>query len=325
MRAFILAALAAAAASSSGCSYFVPINHDPDMRCGTLDCGVVVVLPGIEGKGLLNEAICDGLKQGGVPCAIQLWDWTSSVNPLENQRFESINRKKAARIADWIADYRRKYPGRPVFLVGQSGGAAIAAWICESLPPSYNVDGVIMLAASLSPEYPLGTTLSRSRRGVVSFYSSKDWALLGLGTTITGTMDGEHGSSAGKTGFTANYGKLFQIAWTPRMAEAGNNGGHLSSGDARFVCGYVAPLLRESRWTKDLMKKLANGDMVTLNNGDRPGPAVAAATTKPAATAPSNLRPADAGRARPTLSTEGARYESPGRSPESAAVCAMQP
>ena len=38
-------------------------------------CGAVFVLPGIEGEGRLNHAVARGLKQGGVPYAVEIFDW----------------------------------------------------------------------------------------------------------------------------------------------------------------------------------------------------------------------------------------------------------
>jgi pimeloyl-ACP methyl ester carboxylesterase len=231
---------------------------------GRSDKGLVIVLTGIEGRSMLNEAICHGLEDGGVKYKIELYDWTSRFGPVANQRAEGRNRGQANQIAAIILRYKTAYPGRPVYLVGQSGGGAMAAWVAESLPRNQQVDGVVMLAASLSPQYSLETALSRSRQGIVNFYSTKDWFILGVGTTFIGTMDGEHTSSAGKTGFERpaslmrplTYERLFQISWTPQMAQSGNTGNHLSSGTSSFVAAYVAPLILATEWNTQVMADL---------------------------------------------------------------------
>ena len=213
-----------------------------------LEKGLVFVLPGIEGRGLLNEAICDGLNKGGVDCAIRLEDWTALIGPILNLRNETRNRRRAEGIAHQIVQYRYDYPGRPVVLVGQSGGAAIAAWVAEALPAGKNVDGIVMLAPSLSPEYMLDWALKKSKGGIVSFYSDEDWLL--LSTTLAGTMDGRFTASAGRTGFVvpkaseaAIYEKLNQIAWDESIAWSGYTGGHLTSGAETFVAEFVAPFV----------------------------------------------------------------------------------
>lgn len=234
---------------------------------GRADRGLVIVLPGIEGRSGLNEAICTGLAEGGVPYKIELYDWTSRLGPVANQRAEGRNREQATQIAASIVRYKTAYPGRPVFLVGQSGGGAMAAWVAECLPSNQQVDGIVMLAASLSPTYSLDVALARSKRGIVNFYSSRDWFLLGIGTTVLGTMDGAHTSSAGKTGFerpalltrSKAYERLYQVSWTPAMAQAGNTGTHISSGASAFVATYVAPLIMTPAWSHQTIDRIIQG------------------------------------------------------------------
>lgn len=239
-----------------------------------LDKGLVVVLTGIEGRSQFNEGICRGLEAGGVDWAIELHDWTADV-PLKqvlppvalyNQRAEARNRRQAEKLAARVLRYQQAYPGRSVVLVGQSGGAALAAWTAENMPHDRRIDGVIMLAPSLSPTYALDQALEGTQRGIVNFYSKRDLLFLALGTTMAGTMDGEHTQSAGRVGFeipTAGgkppaYDRLFQIAWSEKMADTGNYGIHLSSGGERFVAAYVAPLVLAPTWDSEQMARVAN-------------------------------------------------------------------
>ena len=279
-----------------GTAVVPPVNYVSDAR---LKQGLVIVLTGVEGRSKLNEAICEGLNDGGVTWAIELEDWTTQMplNYLVNLRNESRNREQAELIADRIIRYKMAYPGKAVVLVGQSGGGGMAAWVVEALPPQERVDGVIMLAASLSPQYPLDATLAKSSRGVVNFYSDRDWFILGVGTTISGTMDGEHTSSAGRVGFEMPtsgpssklyYQKLFEVAWQPAMAETGYDGRHITSGARNFVATYVAPLVLEKRWTRELVMRLTTrkptevAELAT-GRGFRPD---TRPTTKPTATKP---------------------------------------
>lgn len=238
-----------------------------EIMSGRLDQGLVIVLPGVEGRSPLNEGICNGLAMGGVKSAVCLYDWTGPWGPIHNLRSQERNRDVAGDIAWEIHEYHRKYPGRPVVLVGQSGGGAMAVWVTEAMTGKQSVDGIVLLDAALSPEYPLDTALMRCRRGIVNFYSTRDWFLLGVGTTIAGTMDGEHTSSAGRVGFTVPraggrptvYKRLFQIGWSPEMARTGHWGIHVTSGADKFVQQYVVPLVNESRWDKDLITRIVSG------------------------------------------------------------------
>ncbi len=237
---------------------------EPSVTPERLERGLVLVLTGIEGRSPNNTAIRDGLIEGGVPYAVEVVDWTVGVplSYLVNQRYEQRNRDKAAEIAERIVDYRQDCPGRPVVLVGHSGGTAMAAWIAEALPDDQPVDGIIALASSLSPRYPLAEALASSRRGMVSFYSRLDWLFLGGGTTVFGTMDGQHTASAGRVGFEvppdapASYEKLYQVAWTGEMLAEGHYGGHLTLGARSFVAHFVAPLVLADQWSAERLDTL---------------------------------------------------------------------
>jgi len=95
----------------------------------------------------------------------------------------------------------------------------------------------------------------------------KDWLFLGFGTTIHGTMDGEHTSSAGRVGFLVPvsaarpkvYDRLFQIAWHKQMAAAGHTGGHLTTAAEDFVANYVAPFVLSRRWDDSVVARVLTG------------------------------------------------------------------
>ncbi|MCK5113975.1 MAG: hypothetical protein KAR11_04360, partial [Phycisphaerae bacterium] len=186
-----LCLLAVMAAMFGGC------NSQPFVNPERLERGLVVVLPGIEGRGILNAAICRGLNDGGVSCAIELYDWTSSLGPLYNLRAEEHNLRKAKELARHLLRYQLDYPDRPILIVGHSGGGAMGVWAAEAMEDNRKIDGLILLNTSLSPDYDLSKALDRTQRGVVNIYSPRDWLLLGWGTSVHGTMDGKHQASAG--------------------------------------------------------------------------------------------------------------------------------
>jgi len=255
--------ISAAALAAAGCG-------QPYVTAERLDRGLVLVYTGIEGRSPLNIAMCRGLIQGDVPYAVENVDWTIHVPGayLVSLRHHERNRRKAADLAERIAKYHTKYPGRPIVLMGQSGGAAMAVWTVEALEPDVQVDGIILIAAALSPEYSLEDAARRSRRGIVSFYSEGDFVLLGIGTTLYGTMDGRHTSSAGRVGFKLPKSdeappwsrRVFQIAWRPEMALTGHWGGHMSSAAAAFIRDYVAPLVCAPQWDQAYIEGVAGGE-----------------------------------------------------------------
>ncbi len=217
------------------------------------DNGLVVVFPGIDGRQLNNEELCRGLVDAGVDADVMLVDWTSLLGVLYNQTAVEDNRRKAARAAELIATYRRDNPDSPVYLVGHSGGTAIAVWATELLPEDLPVEGVVLLASSLSPGYDLSRALAHTRKGIVNFYSRHDQALLNAGTTLFGTMDGVNTHAAGFSGFRGHYdaaaGRLVQVAWNVDMRAVGYNGDHFSICNRSFGRKLLAPVLGLACWT----------------------------------------------------------------------------
>lgn len=237
-----------------------------------LEKGLVVVLHGIEGPSYLNKEICRGLYMGGVECAVKNYKWASVWGVWHNLNAEQDNRRKARELARWIAGYREGFPGRPVFIVGHSGGGAIGLWAVEAMAGDEPIDGLILLNAALSENYDLGPALDKTRRGIVNIHSKLDWLLLGIGTRIAGTMDRRHGESAGKDGFAVpdddpRYRKLFQIGWSRDMLVSGHWGGHLSSAASHFVAMYIAPLIFAPSWNEEVVENVGAG------RGSNPPPA----------------------------------------------------
>ncbi len=251
LRKFVAPALILAAVCAGGCGL-------PYSSFQRRQRGLVLVYTGIEGRSLLNDNICHGLDDGGVNMAIERMDWTLRLPGayLLNLRSQARNRRKAEEIANRIVRYRMAHPDGRVILVGQSGGAAMALWTAESLPPEQPVDGIVLLAAAVSSDYPLGRALEQSKQGIISFHSPRDWLFLAAGTTFYGTMDGKHTAAAGMEGFsvpagghgTKLYEKLYQLAWDEQMYKVWHFGGHLGSSSRRFVARYVAPFVAYPGW-----------------------------------------------------------------------------
>ena len=87
--------------------------------------GYVIVLPGIEGRSTLNWSVAKGLADGGVPAAIEVYDWTlggSVFTAVASLRAEGHNRSEAKKIARQIIAYQDSHPGKPTHIVGHSGG-----------------------------------------------------------------------------------------------------------------------------------------------------------------------------------------------------------
>ncbi len=229
--------------------------RQPTVNEQRLADGLVLVLPGIEGSGPVNRSIAAGLGDAGVPAAIRVHDWTTGLWPLLlfHLRARRRNRRQAQALAGFIVRYQDAFPGRPVSLVGHSGGGALAVWTLEALPPDRTVSTAVLLGPALSPAYALGPALRKVQRGIWHFYSPLDLFLLGLGTLLFGTVDGRHAFSAGLFGFQPPRGtpaeadlyrqRLHQRCYRPAMARRFHLGGHFGWANRVFVAETLGPLL----------------------------------------------------------------------------------
>jgi len=251
MSGLMAATVAVLLSASPGCS--LSKLRTPER----LQRGYVIVLPGIEGRGVLNYTVAKGLADGGVPAAIEVYDWTfggSFLTSVVSLRASGHNRSEAREVARKIMAYQDRYPGRPTHLVGHSGGGGVAVFALESLPPGRQATSAILLAPALSPDYDLRGALRHTQQGIYSFYSPYDVGFLKVGTSLAGTIDGQYGRAAGAVGFTMPWGLsqedrrlyaslLHQQKYLPKMAGAGHTGSHVGWAGRTFVAEWLAPLI----------------------------------------------------------------------------------
>lgn len=235
----------------SGCSVADLNTTDRTSR------GLVLVLPGIEGRSAWNYNLARGLADGGVKAAIEIFDWGINIpgGLLINLTDLERNQRMAEALRDQVVAYKRSNPGRPVHVIGHSGGAGIAVLAAERMPEDVQLTSVILLAAALSPDYDLRPALRHTQNGIFNYYSSHDRFFLDAGTRVAGTIDRSHTSAAGSVGFRRPsgretgdrdlYDKLHQVAWETKMTWSGHWGDHFGWTNPGFVRRYLAPLIRD--------------------------------------------------------------------------------
>jgi hypothetical protein len=257
MRTTVLLLLLACAAPLAGCGQEESL-YVTDARSAS---GLVLILPGIEGESDFNHGIREGLLQGGVEYALVIQNWgvpVPGVGMLVNQTNFLGNRVAGAGVAKQVAEYQDAHPGRPVYIVGHSGGGGVAVFAAEALadmPGDHRVEGLVLLSSSISGGYDLKKALGRCRKGLVNFYNQEDTALLGVGTTVLGNVDGGHGASAGLAGFQREFPGLYQKLVDPGF---GGDDPHGVATRRPYVAANVAPWVRASSWPPDGAKRLAS-------------------------------------------------------------------
>jgi len=215
-----------------------------------LEAGLVLVLPGIEGRSFLNMSVLQGLLDADVPYAIDIVDWTTGnkLLVLYHLRAWRRNLRIAAELAARITEYRRTHPGRPVWIIGHSGGGGMALLTTMALPDDVRLTGLVLLAAAVSPRCDLSAVRHKVERGVWSFYSWMDFLFVGLGTTVFGTLDGWHGPAAGMIGLRSSppddgLPPLQQTRHSWAMVRQFHLGGHFGCVHRVFIAESVAPIL----------------------------------------------------------------------------------
>ena len=207
--------------------------------------GLVIILPGIEGESPFNHDIRSGLLDADVPGAMMIYHWGRPIpvaGPIINQMDVLGNRVEGRRIAQIIVDYQDSHPGKPVHLVGHSGGGGMAVFAAEALPEERKVDGLVLISASISCDYNLNKAITHCKSGIVNFYCKGDVGMLVIGTTLAGNVDGAHGPAAGQKEFQGTFDHLWQV----EVDQEGD--AHTSGTRASFVSSDVAPWVIKPQW-----------------------------------------------------------------------------
>ena len=221
-----------------------------------LDEGYTLVLPGVGGDSAIDHGVVTGLEDADVRSAVELHNWTSGGwRPVYDLCGLEHNRAEARTIAAKIVLYQEQHPGRPVHLIGYSGGGGVAVLALEALPTDHPVTSAILLGPTVAYDYDLQRALSHTEQGIYNFYSPLDVPVLGALTLGLGTTEGRHAIAAGAVGFQipeslgtveheAYQRRLVQQQYRLDMLADGHAGGHFGWRSRAFVAKYVGPLPR---------------------------------------------------------------------------------
>ena len=219
--------------------------------------GLVVILPGIEGEDKAPRDVRDGLYKAGIPYSLVIYRWGSPIpglGMLINQTDVARNRRQGEEIASQIASYQQKHPTSPVFMVGHSAGGGVTVFALEALgriAGAKPIDGAFLLSTSLSADYDLTDALDMTRRGIVNVSNSDDTVLLGAGTGTFGNVDGGHGDSAGRTGFSRSYERVYERRLTNEEVRRGlgvRGSAHFVTTNEQLIETYAPAWILSNRW-----------------------------------------------------------------------------
>jgi pimeloyl-ACP methyl ester carboxylesterase len=239
------------------CTVFGPL---PDPPADGSAAGLVLVADGVGGLDLAGTGLQHMAARAGLGYAVKVVPWGHGFGRWHRDLTNVQNHtKQAAAMAEEVRAFREGHPGRPVFLVGKSGGTGLIVRTLELLPEGA-VEAAVLMAPAISPRYDLRRALSAVRRELVVFWSPLDVFILGVGTALFGTIDRVRGVSAGMVGFRVPsgldeegkrlYARLRQVRWSPGMLRTFNFGGHVGPDNPAFLRKYVVPLLHPGEPTE---------------------------------------------------------------------------
>ncbi len=206
-------------------------------------------LPGIGGRRSIDVALVNGFRQGGFKGDVQIYDWTHDDAGIDALRSLDRNKREATLIARSLVARHVLDPTAVVYLTCHSGGAGIAAWVLEDLPPGVQVRSVLFMSPALSPDYDLTAALRHVATHAYAFTSLSDTLILGYGTRVFGTIDGVKTDAAGRVGFRKppagdgeQYAKLVQLPYEADWVRYHNYGDHVGGMTRIFAATILAPL-----------------------------------------------------------------------------------
>jgi pimeloyl-ACP methyl ester carboxylesterase len=218
-----------------------------------MDTGLIISLDGVGGYNWGPRWLRGGLDEAGCTNAIVIYDWSQGWSGFWVGDLVAQERNHAAArdLAQLIVSYETALPGRPVTIIGHSGGGAVVVWALEALPENCKVERAFLLAPALAPTYDLSKALRAVRSRTYVMYSNADFVLMGAGTWGAGTMDRQHSISAGLVGFKLppepvdleQYTKVRQVGWSTSLMKLGSWGTHMGWTSTQFARDFIAPII----------------------------------------------------------------------------------
>ncbi len=211
---------------------------------------LVVLVPGCAGDGFWYNDLRESVAASQPARTVRTFEWGMPL-PLYmlNLQDAKIHAKAEKALAKAIKSWRDRYPSGHLTLLGHSAGCGVILGSLSRIDKTVDVENVVLLAPSISPDYPINPALRQIAGRLHLFFSDADTLWLGWRTRTFGTYDSVHTEAAGKVGLNLEHldppmrGRIVQHSYEPQFAELGNAGGHFGSLGRRFDDKVVAPLL----------------------------------------------------------------------------------
>jgi pimeloyl-ACP methyl ester carboxylesterase len=228
------------AVAAGGCQYNAPLEGQ----------NLVVLVPGCAGDGFWYNDLRQSVAASQPTRTVRTFEWGLPL-PLYmlNLQDAKIHSKAEKALAKAIKSWRDRYPSGHLTLLGHSAGCGVILGSLSRMEKRVDVENVVLLAPSISPNYQISPALRQIAGTLHVFFSDGDRLWLGWRTSTFGTYDSIRTEAAGKIGLNVDHltpnlrEKVVQHSYEPEFAELGNGGGHFGSLVRRFDDKVIAPLL----------------------------------------------------------------------------------
>src|SRR5947207_5990254 len=150
-RRFSISIFILIAATAGGCRSNAPLEGQD----------LLVVVPGCAGDGFWYNALRHSVSENQPGRIIRTFHWGLPL-PLYMMNLQDprVHRAAEKSLAKALEKWRNRYPSGQLTLVGHSAGCGVILQTLRHLDKPIEVDSVILLAPSLSPDYDLGPALA---------------------------------------------------------------------------------------------------------------------------------------------------------------------
>jgi len=229
------------------------VRRGTPLETGDPRNGTVFLIDGVGGYLLTPTLARRAFREANLPHATYLFKWHRGIpgEMLADLMCYRSNRQAGLRLARIIRARRRAYPDAPLHVLCYSGGTGIAVFAVEKLGRRTRLRTLNLVASALSPGYPIAAALKHVDT-CYALTSKRDYMLLGLGTTVFGTVDRRFEPSAGLRGFKnlpdqaegTGCGRFVELPWRLDLCAYGHAGHHTGAASVAFIRECIVPLLR---------------------------------------------------------------------------------
>ncbi|MEY4393858.1 MAG: hypothetical protein RL595_1107 [Planctomycetota bacterium] len=242
-RSFLNAAITALASS-----YASSLRANPSKK------HVIILVEGAGDFQAVSKVLEKSLKKFPNNAELQMFHWSHGYLRVVRDQTDLGNiSENGQKLAGTIRLMLKRDPSLDVTVLSHSAGTAVAL-NGVSLLNDNTIRKLVLLAPSVSKDYPIIPSLTACKEGVHVFYSKDDTFILGPIMRVVKTADNIRDTvAAGRFGFSPKLRdnveeilaarRLRQYAWKPEDKDLGNDGGHYGSYGQPYFDEKVLPIV----------------------------------------------------------------------------------